>query len=63
MSEDWQPIKTMPIGRQVLVSDGMAVNPATRINEDTIACPILVTLKLWTHWRPFPAPPRVPRDD
>jgi hypothetical protein len=56
----WQPIETMPHSRQVLVSDGAMVRPATRISDDTVAAPILMRLGMWTHWAPFPKPPAAP---
>lgn len=59
---EWQPIETMPLHKQVLVSDGSLVKPAVRINDDTVSAPILMTLRLWTHWRHFPAPPKVPHE-
>lgn len=55
---NWQPIETMPHHRLVLVSDGALVKPATRINDDTVAAPILMRLDMWTHWQPMPEPPR-----
>ena len=59
MSDDgWQPIETMPWSQMVLVSDGALVKPATRINGDTVAAPILMRLGMWTHWRPLPDPPK-----
>lgn len=54
----WQPIETMPLHRQVLVSDGALVKPAIRHNSDTISAPTLMTIRLWTHWMPLPLPPR-----
>jgi len=59
-ADAWQPIETMPLHRQVLVSDGALVKPAIRVSEASVAAPILMALRMWTHWMPLPrpAPPR-----
>lgn len=53
----WRPIESMPWNRQVLVSDGAIVKPATRVGPDVVVAPIPMRLGMWTHWAPFPAPP------
>lgn len=54
---DWQPIATMPLHRQVLVSDGALVKPAIRVSAETVIAPIPMAIGMWTHWRPLPLPP------
>ena len=61
-ADAWQPIETMPMHKQVLVSDGDLVKPAIRVGKDTVSAPILMTIGMWSHWRPFPAPPLVDDD-
>ena len=56
-ADAWQPIDTMPLHRQVLVSDGALVKPAIRVSEASVAAPILMALRMWTHWMPLPLPP------
>ena len=56
---DWQPIETMPMQRQVLVSDGVLVKPGVRVDTDTVSAPFLQTIGFWTHWAPMPSPPKV----
>jgi hypothetical protein len=53
----WRLIATMPWNQHVIVSDGALVKPGIRINEDTVAAPILMRIGMWTHWMPLPPPP------
>jgi hypothetical protein len=62
-AQGWRPIETMPMNRQVLVSDGALVKPGIRISADTVAAPILMSLGMWTAWQPLPAPPSPAPED